>query len=184
VRATNDLLGSFPGTIGVKTGFTDDAGWSQVAAARRNGVTIFAVVLGAASRADRRADLERLLEWGLERYGRLQLISTERTYATASIPFSDERLRLVAEDPATALVRVDFPFRETVVAPVMVDPPVRSGQQLGEVCTELPKGPVCRPLVAASDVDEAGFRDRAGWYAGRALDHAGGMLESVFGAIF
>ena len=33
----NDLLGSFPGVIGVKTGHTDAAGWSQVAAARGAG---------------------------------------------------------------------------------------------------------------------------------------------------
>ena len=30
----NDLLATFPGVIGVKTGHTDGAGWSQVAAAR------------------------------------------------------------------------------------------------------------------------------------------------------
>ena len=38
----NDLLGPFPGLIGVKTGHTSEAGWSQVAAARGPGVTIYA----------------------------------------------------------------------------------------------------------------------------------------------
>ena len=52
----NDLLGRFPGLIGVKTGHTSDAGWSEVAAAQGNGVTIYATLLGepGRSRAQRR----------------------------------------------------------------------------------------------------------------------------------
>ena len=49
----NDLLSTFPGMIGVKTGHTDDAGWSEVAAARGAGVTIYATLLGGeTSRAE------------------------------------------------------------------------------------------------------------------------------------
>ena len=46
----NDLLSTFPSLIGVKTGHTNGAGWSEVAAARRGGVTIYATLLGGASR--------------------------------------------------------------------------------------------------------------------------------------
>ena len=53
----NDLLGRYPGLIGVKTGHTDAAGWCEVAAARRDGVTIYTVVLGSPTRAQRNADL-------------------------------------------------------------------------------------------------------------------------------
>ena len=50
VSTWNDLLGAFPGTFGVKTGHTSGAGWSEVAAARRNGVTVYATILGGPSR--------------------------------------------------------------------------------------------------------------------------------------
>ena len=53
----NDLLSTFPSLIGVKTGHTNGAGWSEVAAARRGGVTIYATLLGGASREGRNADL-------------------------------------------------------------------------------------------------------------------------------
>src|ERR1044072_8354672 len=59
----NDLLPSFPRTIGVKTGHTDGAGWSQVAAARGGGVTIYATILGAQTREGRNGDLAALLAW-------------------------------------------------------------------------------------------------------------------------
>jgi D-alanyl-D-alanine carboxypeptidase (penicillin-binding protein 5/6) len=42
----NDLLSRFPGLFGVKTGHTGAAGWSEVAAARANGVTIYATLRG------------------------------------------------------------------------------------------------------------------------------------------
>ena len=48
---------SFPGVFGVKTGHTDGAGWSQVAAVRRDGGTIYATILGSPSRTQRNADL-------------------------------------------------------------------------------------------------------------------------------
>jgi D-alanyl-D-alanine carboxypeptidase len=46
----NDLLGVFNGIYGVKTGHTSAAGWCQVAAVRRNGVTLYTTVLGSPTR--------------------------------------------------------------------------------------------------------------------------------------
>ena len=40
-----------------------------------------------------------------------------------------------------------------------------------------------RPLVAAEDVDAPGFAEKAGWYAGHALDEAGDMVSDLFGSI-
>src|SRR5579864_2215827 len=73
----NDLLGMFPGTIGVKTGHTDNAGWCEVAAVRRPGYTIYAVILGSPTRAQRNSDLDRLLAWGISRYRMLTLVGTD-----------------------------------------------------------------------------------------------------------
>jgi D-alanyl-D-alanine carboxypeptidase len=184
LETTNDLLSTFPGTIGVKTGFTSDAGWSEVAQARRRGITVAAVLLGGPSRGKRNADLAGLLDWGFSQLVRVQLVSPLRTYATAAIPFSDERVRLVAEEPADAVVRLGPALVERVVAVETVDPPVEQGDRLGEVCVDAGEREVCRRLVAAADVEAPSLGARIGWYAGRALDQAGGMLESIFGAIF
>ena len=129
----NDLLGRYPGLIGVKTGHTDAAGWCEVAAARRDGVTIYTVVLGSPTRAQRNADLARLLAWGQDFFGRLQVVSTGHTYATSAIRLEEDRLPLVAARPLSAVVRVDQPLVETVVAPALVAGPVEAGASLGEV---------------------------------------------------
>ena len=80
----NDLLGRFPGLIGVKTGHTSAAGWSQVAAARGRGLTVYATILGAPTRSSRNADLSQLLAWGLSRYRVVPLVQEGRVYARAS----------------------------------------------------------------------------------------------------
>ena len=78
----NDLLSTFPNLLGVKTGHTNGAGWSQVAAARGGGVTIYATLLGGETREGRNADLSELLAWGLSRYRTVWAIDGGRTYGT------------------------------------------------------------------------------------------------------
>jgi serine-type D-Ala-D-Ala carboxypeptidase (penicillin-binding protein 5/6) len=180
----NDLLGRYPGLIGVKTGHTDAAGWCEVAAARRDGVTIYTVVLGSPTRAQRNADLARLLAWGQDFFGRLQVVSTGHTYATSAIRLEEDRLPLVAARPMRAVVRVDQPLVETVVAPALVAGPVEAGASLGEVRVEQKGRIIARvPLVAAREVEEPGFGHKLSWYSGRTLDEASDLLETVFGSI-
>lgn len=183
--AWNDLLRtrSYPGIVGVKTGHTDAAGWSQVAAARRNGITVYAIVLGSPSRGRRNADLADLMDWGFGHYGRVALVRANRVYATAAVPYSDERMPLVAPQSAMKVVRLGRPLVERVVAPSVVDLPVLAGDQVGEVVVlDGQRVVMRRPLVAGQAADDANMVEKAGWYAGRAVDEAGEMLDSVFGA--
>lgn len=62
----NHLIGSYPGANGIKTGWTTIAKHCLVASARRNGVSLIAVVLGA---DDSYADVEKLLDFGFSMRG-------------------------------------------------------------------------------------------------------------------
>jgi D-alanyl-D-alanine carboxypeptidase (penicillin-binding protein 5/6) len=182
--AWNDLLASFRGLVGVKTGHTAQAGWSQVAAARRDGLVVYAVILGSPARARRNADLTKLLEWGFAQYARVRVVEAGRTYATAEIPFSDVRLAIAAADGADAVVRVGRPVVEEVVAPAVVELPVRRGDRVGEIRVRAGGRVVARrPLVAAADVSEPSVARRAGWYADRAVAEVAGMVGHVVGAL-
>jgi D-alanyl-D-alanine carboxypeptidase (penicillin-binding protein 5/6) len=174
----NDLLTSVPTVFGVKTGHTNGAGWSQVAAARAGGVTIYATLLGGETRSERNADLAELLAWGLSRYRTVWAIDGSRTYATARTAYEQPRVRLVAAKPALRVVHVERPLVERVVAPVEVELPVRRGQRLGEVQV-LDRGTVIArsPLVAANAVERPGRADRIGFYAGRTLHHFGDLFS-------
>jgi D-alanyl-D-alanine carboxypeptidase len=173
----NDLLATSPNVIGVKTGHTDDAGWSQVAAARGGGVTIYATILGGETREGRNADLSRLLVWGLSRYRTVWAIDGDRVYGNVDTAYGKDPVRLVAAKPALRVVHVERPLVERVVMPVEAALPVRKGQRLGEVQV-LANGTVIArsPLVAANAVEKPGAVGRVGFYAGRTLHHLGGLL--------
>ena len=62
----------YEGCIGIKTGYTEEAGGCLVAAAERNGTTIVSIVLGSngASRGtyERAVDSIKMLNWGFENF--------------------------------------------------------------------------------------------------------------------
>jgi serine-type D-Ala-D-Ala carboxypeptidase (penicillin-binding protein 5/6) len=166
----NDLLYTFPGLLGVKTGHTSGAGWSEVAAARGPGFVVYATLLGEPARATRNDDLARLLAWGISRYRRLPLIQAGRTYATASLPYGKQPLRLVAGRTQLRAVRLGRPLVEKVVAPSAVSLPIARGSTLGEVQVfRAGRLIASSPLVAARGVAEPGLAGRVGWYAGETV---------------
>ncbi|MEO8813600.1 MAG: D-alanyl-D-alanine carboxypeptidase [Caulobacteraceae bacterium] len=63
---TNHLLGKMPGVDGLKTGFTNAAGFNLDASATRNGNRLIAVVMGSSSSAVRNANVEGLLLTGFD----------------------------------------------------------------------------------------------------------------------
>ncbi len=64
VRNYNPLLGRYPGTDGMKTGFICASGFNLVATAKRDGKRLIAVVLGAPSGAARAVKAAEMLESG------------------------------------------------------------------------------------------------------------------------
>jgi D-alanyl-D-alanine carboxypeptidase (penicillin-binding protein 5/6) len=168
----DDLLTQFPQTFGVKTGHTDDAGWCQVAAARGRGVTVYATLLGAPSRAQRNDDLRSLLIWGLAQFRVVPAVQAGRAYASLAAPYGRAPLALVPAKPLLAVARLGRPLVETVTAPRSVALPVRAGTVLGKVEIRANGRLIgTRDLVASRTIDKPGLASRLGWYAGRTLHH-------------
>jgi D-alanyl-D-alanine carboxypeptidase (penicillin-binding protein 5/6) len=173
----NDLLGTFPGLYGVKTGHTAAAGWCEVGAVRGRGFSIYVTVLGSPTRAQRNADLATLLRWGLSRYRTVPLVERDRVYARVGVGYGRTPLALVPERPLVRAVRVDRPLTQRVVAATAVRLPVRKGQVLGEVrAFEGRKLLGTRVLVAARSVSPPGVVGRIRWYAGRTVHHFVGFF--------
>ncbi len=89
VRNTNRrLLDAYPGADGIKTGFTNAAGFNLVASAERNGVRVIATVFGGRSTATRNARIVELFDMGFAKAPRSV---TERrpappVYNSATVP--------------------------------------------------------------------------------------------------
>ncbi len=63
-RNYNNLLGSYDGVDGLKTGYIHTSGFNLTASAERDGRRIVAVVFGADNPAQRKADMTVLLDYG------------------------------------------------------------------------------------------------------------------------
>ena len=173
----NDLLGTYPGVVGVKTGHTTTAGWSEVAAVRGSGVTVYVTVLGSPDRSTRNGDLIELMTWGLSRFRVVSVISADRSYARPETSYGRGELSLVAARSQRRAVLVGRPLVERVVAPVGVELPVSKGEKLGEVRVyDRHRLIASSPLVASRSISKPGTIGRAGWYVGRTAHNMWGWV--------
>ena len=169
---TDDLLESWPALVGGKTGHTLGAGWSQAAAARAGGVTVYGAVLGSDTRSSRNDALQELLEYGLTQYRHVTAIDSSRVYAESETGYGQPSLELVASRGAVRTVRVGARLVERVIVPSSVTLPVRKHQQLGRV--EVYDGNrlvASSNLVAVASVAEPGFLGKMRWYATRTVEN-------------
>ena len=174
----NDLLHTFPGLLGVKTGHTGGAGWSQVAAARGPGFVVYATLLGEPTRARRNDDLTRLLAWGIAQFRQMPIVKAGRTYATTALPYDKGRLPLVAAHDQMRVLRLGKPLTQEVVSPRAVSLPVAKGQRLGSVRVYREGRLIASsPLVASRAVTAPGLLGRVGWYAGETVENVWGWVS-------
>jgi D-alanyl-D-alanine carboxypeptidase (penicillin-binding protein 5/6) len=175
---TDDLLDTWAPLVGGKTGHTAGAGWSEAAAARRGGVTVYGTVLGSRSRSARNDALHVLLEYGLERYRRVTVVDAGRTYGEARTGYGRAPVALVAPKSLARTVHEETQLVERVVVPSSVALPVVKGAVLGSV--EIYAGDrlvAASNLVAAADVTEPGVVGKVLWYAGRTARHLWGFVS-------
>ena len=68
INNTNELLGVLNGVVGVKTGFTNNAGRCLVTEIKRNNMDVITIVLGADTKKDKTTDSVNLIEYTFSKY--------------------------------------------------------------------------------------------------------------------
>ena len=103
---TNKLVRLYEGCDGLKTGFTDNAGYTMAVTAKRNNMRILAIVLGEEVSKVRNKETEELLDYGFNSY-KINLIRKKGEILKqiklkkASIP----KIDIVLERDATMLLK-------------------------------------------------------------------------------
>jgi D-alanyl-D-alanine carboxypeptidase (penicillin-binding protein 5/6) len=170
----NDLVRDIPWVNGVKTGHTSLAGYILVGSARRHGVQVVSVVLGAPSVAARDSQSLALLKTGLAAFRNVAAARAgRRVPGLEGVPIRyrpGARLRLVVgRNDVRAVVprghRDEITLRPRKV-PKEVSGPIRRGQVLGSadvVRGRMRIGTV--PLVAAEAIPAASAAQRTrAWF--------------------
>lgn len=131
----NKLLKFYPGYDGIKTGFTDKAGYCLASTARRDGLRLIAVVLGNPTPQTRSADVQRLLDYGFRLYEAIAVAKAGQVVGQVEV-FRGHEPRVeavVKEDFHVTVPRVGEKKVSTAVRLThrRVAAPVRKGQLLG-----------------------------------------------------
>ncbi len=167
----NLLLGRDATVDGMKTGFTEAAGYCLVASAVRdlpNGKRrLLSVVLGTASREARASESQKLLNWGYQAWDAVKLFEGGKPVATVPVwKGSQPEVALGAAEAAGVFVTVpkgEGASLKTVIE--RTDPlvaPLVQGQRVGTIKIATANGaPIAAvPLVVQQKVDLAGLFGR------------------------
>ena len=158
---TNRLLKWYDGTVGMKTGYTEEAGRNLVAVAERDGLRLISVVLGCGERQGHFRESMDLLNYGFNTFSR-QVIY-EKGATVAEVPVSKGESDSVA---LVAAADAGYTCRKTETAEITrsvalqesLEAPVAQGD-VGGVLTLYKDGQELQTvdLVAAADVPKGGL---------------------------
>lgn len=169
----NPLLYKDIGADGLKTGHTEEAGYSLLASVHRGDRRIILVLSGLPTMKARAQEGERLTEWAFREYNNYRLFSGGAKIDEAEVWLGNEaKVPLtVGKDLFVTLPRksrkdmkVALDYSQPVAAPV------KKGQEVGKIVVTAPDtAPVEVPLVAAADVERLGPFGRAAMIAGHLI---------------
>ena len=157
---TNRLVRFYNGATGLKTGSTAKAGFCVSATAKRDGMELICVIMGAPSRDIRNAAATSLLDWGFANYaiceqggGRIDPIPVVGgVQSVCNASYEPFRTVLNKSDQNKIQSSVELPERLTA--------PVEKGQKIGEIVYTLNGQEIGRiPVTAEETIEEIGFWD-------------------------
>ena len=157
----NKLLWSDATVDGLKTGYTEKAGYCLVTSANRVGMRLISVVLGSESPTVRVSETQKILDYGF-RFFETQSI----TDVSQQVPvFKSEKETIkvgVAGSPYVTLPRNQFRYtKQTIKLSKQLTAPIKYGDSIGELVLSFNDEVLIRmTLVALEDANESGFFSR------------------------
>jgi D-alanyl-D-alanine carboxypeptidase (penicillin-binding protein 5/6) len=154
------------GTVdGVKTGFTEAAGYCLVASSRRGARRLLSVLLGSTSETTRAQESQKLLNWGFQAYDAVRLYAGGAAVKEIEI-WKGEKPTLKAGFRTDLVVSVPKGQGDRLKAELLaLSPllaPVAEGGRVGNLRVTLEGRPVGEyPVIALESVPAAGFLGRA-----------------------
>lgn len=129
----NKLLAQYQGCVGVKTGFTKEAGRCLVSAAERDGALLIAVTLNAPNDWE---DHTALLDYGFSQVEPYQLAGGDvrLTVPVVGSPVEVMSLRGSNGGEVTLPLGQGAQVERVVRVPKFLYAPVEAGEQVGEIC--------------------------------------------------
>ena len=179
-RNRNPLLRTDMGADGLKTGYTEEAGYCIVGSAVQNDRRLVLVVAGLPSSQARAVEAERILKWGFREFETTKLLAEGAEVGRADVWIGAEsKVPLVVEKPI--VITTAFGRGEETTAKIQyegpIPAPIKKGQRIATLVVTAPDvEPIEVALVAGVDVAKGGFGKKlmgaAGQWVNKGLDAA------------
>ena len=172
INNTNELLGVLNGVVGVKTGFTNNAGRCLVTETKRNNMDIITIVLGADTKKDRTKDSVNLIEYTFSKYKMYNLEEqiieefnkwkniNEKRILIIKGKTSNPKLALGAIEKATIPVCDNDKIEYSINALTEVEAPVEQWNVMGTLTVKL-NGEILEniDIVNVNEVQKRDWKD-------------------------
>ena len=154
---TNKLIRFYPGANGMKTGFTDTAGYCMSATAKRDDMTLIAVVMKADTSDNRFSDAKKLLDYGFANFS-VYRIDENVLPPMAVHGGKTDSVSLKYDASAILLTKGRDKLVESVTdLPEYLNAPVQEGQVVGQIRYVL-----CGEEIAVIDITAVNGVERIG----------------------
>lgn len=155
------LLGRVSGADGLKTGHTDESGYSFTGSAEQNGRRLVMVLSGLTSFNQRITESVNFMNWGMHAWQSKPLFQQGAQVGTARVQQGDAReVALIAPRnlAVTQPTGMGGNIKMSVAYEGPLKAPIKKGDHVADLIVRTQDGaPQVMPLVAASDVGAAGF---------------------------
>jgi len=153
------------GVDGLKTGFTDDAGYGLVASALRENQRVILVVSGLITKRDREEEPRRLLEWGFKSFKPFRLFDQGEKVSDALV-WGGTRHYVPLVGNSNIDIILPFNTSGQVTAQIVYDGPIKAPIRKGDKVAKLrvtaadTKATNDIPLYAGEDIGQSNFAMR------------------------
>ena len=132
----NPLLATVNGADGLKTGFTNEAGYNLVGSAVQNGLRLIVVVMGHKTPAERATEAKRILDWGFNGF-ESRLLFAEGTAVGEAKLYGGAKSYVPLVGAGAIKLMVPRGTNDRIIARVVytgpVPAPVDKGQPIGKL---------------------------------------------------
>ncbi len=157
----NRLLFRDPSVDGLKTGHTSEAGFCLVASAKKQGMRLISVVLGAKSDEARAVESQKLLSYGFRYFQTHTLYKSTESLSMPKVwkGVADQVSLGIAKDATVTIPRGAAEKLDALThIDSIIEAPIKKGQVLGQLVVSLDGNKLySADLIAQSEVAEAGF---------------------------
>jgi D-alanyl-D-alanine carboxypeptidase (penicillin-binding protein 5/6) len=167
LKSHNALLKTYKGAEGIKTGWTDEAGYCVVFAAKRGEIEFVGCVLGAGTEGGRAAQAKRLLDWGFAHYKTTSVVATDEPVGRVRISDYVERTAPAVTAEATSMPVFDLagPVGRRIELKPSIGAPVKRGDNLGTMTIYQGDMILAQvPVVSAADIPSPTVWQRIGFF--------------------